>query len=212
MPRLKSSLKTDNDIHRHVFPILDALIQEALSDLDKENITISCKKGCNHCCYLLVEVSMEEAQCLARWILSQSKTRQTEIIKKIQANAEEAKILFSKSRRSKKHIGAVDIQAKIENACFDKYFYEKKRLCPFNKKGACMAYEARPSACRLHMVSSDPVLCQHDVENDEDYEVPARIEEAQKEFAPINTAVSKDGRWGHLGILVEIALKELGAL
>lgn len=195
-------------MHQHVFPVLDALIAKALDELSETNTEITCEKGCNHCCYLLVEISMEEAQTLVAWLAQQPAEIRKKLIGKIQKNAKDARKLFANSEHNKAHVGAVDITSEINEDCFNEYFYGKRRPCPFNENRSCLAYDVRPSACRLHMVSSDPLLCRHDIEDSEDYEVPDRIEELRDEFAPINTAVAKDGRWGHLGILVEIALKE----
>ncbi len=198
-----------NQVHKHFFPIVDAMVAEAVRDVAADGIAISCRKGCNHCCHLLIEISWEEAMALATWVLAQPKAQREAYRSRIKANADNAKALFKTHKNGALFAKPYGADEEIPDALYDSYFYDEKRPCPFLIDGLCSTYEKRPSSCRLHMVSSPPALCASDVTDDTDYTIPDRIEELREEVAPINTAVSQDGRWGHMGILVAAALEAL---
>lgn len=196
-------------IHEHFYPILNLMVKDAIDDVKENEEEISCRVGCSHCCHLLIEVAWEEAEHMARWILDQPKEKRDYYIKKVKDNALEAKELFLSIEGGASFTKPIGVDDEIPDELYDAYFYEKKRPCPILIDGKCSSYENRPSPCRLHLVSSPPELCAYDVKDDNDYDVPERIEELREEVAPINTAICKDGRWGHFGILMEAALEEL---
>jgi hypothetical protein len=197
-------------LHQHFFPIIDELVHSAVREVEAEGHQISCRKGCHHCCYLLVEISWEEAVELAHWVAKQSDEKRPQIIQQVKQSAKQVRRLFNSLPGGKKYAGAIEEHDDIPDELYDQYFYQKKLPCAFLVDGCCSAYPARPSACRLHLVTSDPNLCRSEVIDDTDYEIPHRIEELRDEVGPINSAICKDGRWGQLAILVEMALTELG--
>ena len=64
-----------------------------------------------------------------------------------------------------------------------------------------------PVVCIL--VTSPAALCAADVGETADYEIPDRIEEVRDEIGPINSAVNHGKGWGHMAIMVELALNSL---
>ena len=120
--------------------------------LSQTVIKISCQKGCDHCCHLLVEVSWSEAMEIALWLKTLPFDEQQSFLERIQDNAREAKALFLASKHDKAYTGCVlDDEVDISDETHEKYFYDKKRPCAFlAEAGHCLAYHVRPSACRMH--------------------------------------------------------------
>ena len=196
--------------HQHLFPIIDQMINIAVDDVEEEGLQVTCKPGCTHCCHLLVEVAWEEAVELAKWIMAQPLDRQIHFKKKISDSAVGAREIFQRKEETHKYLKPTHLDMDIPDDVFDIYFYEKVRPCPMLEDDRCVAYESRPTACRLHMVTSDPALCAREAEEeDEDYDIPDRFDELKNETEPVIQSCELDGRWGQLAILVEAALEEL---
>lgn len=191
---------------KELFFIINNMIDAAVDEVDEE---ISCRRGCDYCCHLLVEISTLEASALAQWIQKRPKAQREEYIKKIKTRARDMRSLLKTKKNGQKFIDPKGGEGDIPDWVYDKYFYDKSRPCVFLKNGECQAYESRPSSCRLHMVSSDPELCRADVEDDSDYEVPERIEELKEDVAPVLTALEPESCWGPMPIMVEKALAGL---
>jgi Fe-S-cluster containining protein len=93
---------------------------------------IQCRKGCDRCCRLPVEIWPQEAALLA-------------------AAARDAGIELDRARleRQSRHT----IESWLRQPAAD-------RTCVFlGDDGACRVYAARPNACRKLLVTSDPALC-----------------------------------------------------
>ena len=193
---------------RHTFTIIDNMVDEAIEEAGEAGEQITCKKGCAHCCHLLVEVSWEEARELALWLVAQEPEKQTYFKQKVFKAAESARNVFLSDDRWKKYADGWGYDDDLAEEIYDAYFYGKQRPCPFLEDNLCAARDSRPTPCRLHLVSSDPALCSRDTKDSDDYEVPASVEELQDYSAPIMSAMTPDGRWGQMAILVERVLKE----
>lgn len=183
------------------------MVDEAVDDLKEADNPITCKKGCDHCCHLLVEISYEEAQALVEWIKALEKKEKERIINNVKSSASEAKEIFSRKKSRKKFLKPYIGEESFDDDAYDEYFYEKKRPCPFLLAGVCQAYEVRPTPCRLHLVTSDPNSCRYDVEDDSDFDIPERIDILKEEVGGMLRATQADGRWGQLSIMVEALLK-----
>ncbi len=196
--------------HEHFYPILDIMIERAVEECAEDDEAITCRKGCAHCCHLLVETSWEEARELVLWLMDLPEEKRQTYFNKISANAEEFRQLCLSSRKHRRFVHPiVDEVEEMPDALCDDYFYQKKRPCPFlDEQGCCSAYEARPSACRLHMVSSNPDMCRPEAEDDNAYVIPEAIDELQDEVGPMNSALAQDGRWGQLATMVKTMLAE----
>ena len=199
-------------LQQHAFPIIDILVKQAVDDIGEEGEQVSCRKGCNHCCHLLVEVSWSEAMEIAQWLNTLTEAKRDHFLSRIKENAGVARGLFSQSKKDKQYVGCVqDDETEISDTTHDQYFYGEKRPCPFlGEAGECQAYSVRPSACRMHLVTSEPALCAAEAGDDTpEYRIPDRVDEMREEIGPINSAVNQDRGWGHLAIMVELALVAL---
>lgn len=188
------------------------MVDAAITDIEADGEQISCRKGCMHCCYLLVEISWEEASELANWIVGQPEASRNRLIGSIKESAADAKEFFLSDPKTAHYLEGWAEDEDLPEEIYDRYFQEKARPCPFLSFGKCEAYVARPTPCRLHMVSSEPSICSREVEDDEDYNIPDRVDELREEVGPVISAMCKDGRWGLLSLLVQEALVEKGLL
>ncbi len=193
---------------KHLFPIVDELIATACEEVEQEGQAISCRMGCDHCCHLLVEISWEEANVMVDWIEEQDEARREEVLRRVKRNAAEAKRTFMADTRGVRFAKPYKGEKSIPDRLYDEYFFKGTRPCAFLENGACMAYEARPTPCRLHLVTSDPELCKASCEDEDEYEVPEQLENLKEDLAPVITGLEKDGRWGQMGIMVEAAYEE----
>jgi Fe-S-cluster containining protein len=91
--------------------------------------TISCRKGCSHCCHIQVILTEAEARC-------------------IQAYCKDNKIQIDYNYLQKQASFNVSTHAQSEHSA-----------CVFLKDHQCSIYSARPFACRNYFVVSPPDLC-----------------------------------------------------
>ena len=198
--------------HKHLFPIINAMVDHAIAEVEEGGETVSCKAGCTHCCHLLIEISAEEAYELVEWTTQQLPPKRDAIIERVQAAAASTREVFNRREESRKFSEPLSESIEIPDDAFDEYFYEKKRPCPFLENDHCIAYESRPTPCRLHLVTSDPNLCSKDVGDEDDYEVPEEFETLREAATPVIEAVELDGRWAQFAIMVEAIMKEQGLI
>ena len=198
-----------NRAQEYLYPLIDLFISKKVGELASIDEPISCQKGCDHCCHLMVEVTWEEAEQLVNWLKQQTPDRQTQFIDKINRNAAATRQLFLSSAETQIFAEPVDDgELEIPEQAFDDYFYDEVRPCPFLEDHICAAYSHRPSACRLHLVSSVAELCQRDTNLDGDIETPACLDDLKNDLEPVLVEAIEDGRWGQLAIMVEAVLKE----
>ena len=202
--------KMRNSNYDHVYPVIDLMVAAAERDIVADGEEVTCGKGCAHCCHLLVEIFWEEARELARWIESKPDIEKVQWYKKISANAQVFTDLCAKRKHWQLYAEPFsDDDMEFPDGLCDAYFGKDLRPCAFlGADGACQSYAARPSSCRLHLVTSDPELCRADAEDDEDYNVPDRVEELGDEVGAINSAAALDGRRGQMAVMVSAVLAE----
>lgn len=196
--------------HQHLFPIIDQMVNRAISDCREDDEAITCAKGCDHCCHLLIEVSWEEGVELLEAIKAKPEDEAARLIARIQDNEAEARQFFLSSAGAEEFAEPVTGEYELADEIYDGYFYDKRRPCPFLTDGTCEVYSSRPTPCRLHLVASEPALCSKDVRDSDDYDIPDRIETLKEEAAPVIEALEIDGRWGQMGIMLGAILNEAG--
>jgi Fe-S-cluster containining protein len=118
-----------------MYDAIDALIESLTEFAKSNNQRIDCKKGCEWCCHQPVFALDYEMEYLNDFIKhnfdKESKTQ-------IKNRAEQ---------KNKKLSRLTDVD-----------LLNSKFPCPLLKNGACMAYKARPMACRIYL-SSDVNSC-----------------------------------------------------
>lgn len=122
------SVETINLSTKKLFQNIDALIDAILNLSIKEETQVYCKKGCSWCCYQPVYALSHEVIYLKEFI----KGNFTE---------PEAKGILEHAMEKDKKVGNLKDDALLNS----------KYSCPLLKNGVCMAYEARPMACRIYL-------------------------------------------------------------
>jgi Fe-S-cluster containining protein len=105
---------------------LYALIDETMARTNREN---SCKRGCNFCCHINVDITDPEAAAIHHHCKENKIKVDTKYLKeRLQVRAKE--VAFSKTA-----------------------------ACVFLKNGECSIYAVRPLACRTYLVVNEPKYC-----------------------------------------------------
>ena len=120
---------------------------------------IKCRKGCSHCCRLLVLSWTFEGILIAhRMIRSGSASLDT--FRRLQAvSIEQMPKLHEIRSRDRGAVGAdqVDFLAKPDSLANE--WFERYEPCPLLKDGQCSVYDVRPLACSSHYVVSPVEHC-----------------------------------------------------
>ncbi len=133
----------------------EALIAEGVKALAAQGKTVSCRKGCGHCCRQPVPIAPAEARALGRLVDAMPAERREKIRRRFAAvirELEEAGIAEDLRMRSfweKGHGREVGLR------------YLALRIdCPFLENEACTIYPDRPLACREYMVTTPAENCE----------------------------------------------------
>ena len=111
---------------------LDETVNKKLGE-----IPYSCKKGCDFCCRIHNEITIDEAELLVEYAKDINYTVDQDLLERQKG----------KSVQDWRTMPATD------------------RKCVFLSNGECSVYEHRPATCRKYYVASDPMLC--DLDNGE---------------------------------------------
>jgi Fe-S-cluster containining protein len=138
-----------------LYQAVDELLGSFLDRTAVDGQPAECKKGCALCCYQEVFAVTHEFLYLQDYMLHHLSVKQREGI----LERAREKVMLTVNR-------SVEEQLNVRAAC------------PFLEAGSCMAYEARPMACRIYL-SSSVISCkrEHDQSvneksNPELYEFP----------------------------------------
>ena len=127
-----------------MYQLIDSMIDSFSSFATQQNQKINCKKGCSWCCHQPVFALDYELDFLKTFIHSNFTESKTTIIKE-----------RAKSKREKLYHLKGD------------FLLNSKFPCPLLEDGACIAYEARPVACRIYL-SKNVKSCVHFYNKPED--------------------------------------------
>ncbi|MEN8116062.1 MAG: YkgJ family cysteine cluster protein [Bacteroidota bacterium] len=120
---------------KEMYGAVDSFIESLLEFANRQGQLISCKKGCEWCCHQPVFAMDYELAYLNQFIQkNMSRRGLTEINKR--ANEKQKKL----------------------DALEKEDLLNSKYPCPLLKDGSCLAYEARPMACRIYL-SIDVTTC-----------------------------------------------------
>lgn len=124
-----------------IFELTDKALQPFLR-------SSSCKKGCNACCYLVVDSTAIEAEMVRRYTEEHFDEEER---RRILGKIKEGKHLYP---------DPVGTDKEFPGAVVEKHF-ALNMPCPFlSSEGLCRIYEVRPINCRKHVVFSDPGQCE----------------------------------------------------
>ena len=129
-----------------VYRDIDKEIKKELEKFRLEGIASVCEKGCYFCCRQKVPISLPEAHVLGQYIKRELSAQQKDELRKMMAD------WFDWVKNELPKYGKTP---EDEMAAF----YDHGPYCPLLVDGSCLAYTARPFACRTHYVSSSPDNC-----------------------------------------------------
>lgn len=108
--------------------VIDGMIESLTEFARQNNQPIDCKKGCDWCCHQPIFALEYELDYLHDYL---------------ENNFSESELASINKRAGNKNKKL----AELEN----EKLLHAKHPCPLLKKGACIAYEARPVACRIYL-------------------------------------------------------------
>jgi len=114
------------------YQAMDGLIDALSAQATRQQVNIDCRKGCDWCCHQPIYGISHEFVYL--WKHLQEKYSE-----------EELKPILSQAFKNYQKRGRLK----------DQELLSSKAPCPLLKDGACMAYEARPMACRIYLSMSE---------------------------------------------------------
>jgi len=129
------------------------VIRLVTNKLASDGNSVSCRKGCCHCCHYLLPVSTPEAFRLAYEILTMPPIRQEAILI---STIDAAKKIMEHGLPEPENnpiANRPDLQD-ISN-----WYKELTLPCPFLVDDSCCIYNIRPLVCREYMVTSPPDNC-----------------------------------------------------
>lgn len=197
--------------YKRYLRIIDAVVDEVAEELAENSEHYSCQKGCSHCCHMYVETTWDEAIALAQWVQTQEEPMRSDYVERVHSAAEERAEFFRKRNFTKRFAAPTSYHKDLPDEINREYFYSASRPCPMLENDACTAYEARPSACRLHVVTSDPILCSRDTADDADVEIPEEFDKKRERIEAIAEEYLEDTRWGELSIMLSHALRSVNS-
>lgn len=111
---------------------MDGLIDALSAQAKRQQVTIDCRKGCEWCCHQPIYGISHEFIYLWEYLNEKY-------------SEEELKPILQQAFNNYQKRGRLENQELLNS----------KAPCPLLKDGACMAYEARPMACRIYLSMSE---------------------------------------------------------
>jgi len=143
-------IKTRDNTHRS---LLDSLLAQERS--------ISCRKGCTHCCYHYVTVSLAQGIVIVDY-LYKNKERLKQFLDNYQSWSKEGGIISGEIDRIR--IRALSSSTPTQQILEDTRGLSSRYLdshirCPFLVDDHCSIYDVRPLSCSGHHAVSPPDWC-----------------------------------------------------
>jgi len=139
-----------------------AIVGLSVDAVEAAGEKISCKAGCGACCRHPVPLAEIEVYQLAELVEAMPEPRRTEVKKRFaDANAHFAKMNWFERVSALAAMPMPSDPNYIPSELLDevmRYFHEWIP-CPFLEDESCSIYNARPLACREHLVTSPAVNC-----------------------------------------------------
>jgi Fe-S-cluster containining protein len=145
------------------FEAANAVADEATARLEAAGGAVSCAPGCGACCRHLVPVSLVEAVGIADTIAAMEPARRA-VIEARFAEAER-KLIGSRLLDPASPVGTRRLVAHAGHSTDDpldrltRAYFAQQIPCPFLEQESCSIHEARPTACRQHLVSTPSARC-----------------------------------------------------
>lgn len=108
---------------------------------------VTCKKGCDHCCYQLIHATLYEGVVIANRLINRQDSSR---IDKVVAQGEnQAQIVHDANTKEEVAIRDTDAAR----------WFVRQEACCFLENNLCTIYDIRPIACTSYMTVTPPELC-----------------------------------------------------
>lgn len=131
--------------------------------LSSEDETITCRKGCTHCCFHYVTVSLAHGIVIVDYLY-----KNKDLLRQFISNYEE---WHNKGYAVSDSIDRTRLEALSSSMPFDRVLADTRPLseryldmnihCPFLLDNKCFIYDVRPMSCSGHFSVSPPDWCGH---------------------------------------------------
>ena len=128
-----------------------------LNKLRKEEKFIPCCKGYSACCYYLIPLSVPEVFRMREEVLAMPENRASVIL---QSCLNAAKKILDDTPEGFDLCSSTTANSATRVSRLGRWYAGLKLPCPFLSDGLCTIYEQRPTACREHIVTGSPSLCE----------------------------------------------------
>lgn len=158
-----------------------SIVGIAAQHAEHQGKTVSCQRGCTHCCRQLVPVAPLEAKRLSEVIAALPEERRKNILErfaKALQQLEDAGLLSPKQMQGQRALMSKETDAIAAWNDVSRRYYELRLDCPFLENDSCSIYDERPIACREYNAVTAPALCEAFDPAIETLERPVRLGEA----------------------------------
>jgi len=128
-----------------------------LNKLRKEEKFIPCCKGCSACCNYMIPLSVPEVFRMREDVLAMPENRASVIL---QSCLNAAKKILDDTPEDFDLCSSTTANSATQVSQLGRWYAALKLACPFLSDGLCTIYEQRPTACREHIVTGSPSLCE----------------------------------------------------
>jgi Fe-S-cluster containining protein len=140
--------------------VFSRLEREAFDQSQRDHETISCRKGCAHCCCVYIEATRKECEAIV-YYLYQNEEVLISLLKRYPDWRNKTRQLGDLSTKT---LGLVRTQEQNEevyrNLTDALLFYKLQNIpCPFLNESSCSIHYARPFTCAAHFVTTPPEWC-----------------------------------------------------
>src|SRR3989344_2442301 len=135
---------TDNDV-KILYKVIDEFTHKQPN---------CCKKHCSFCCYQQIEVMNVERNIIRNYVQEKLPDEKKDIVKEQLSSWLD---YFDENTPNDKPLDGYELFG-----TFREKSTSAKLKCPFLIDSVCSIYEARPFACRIHIVADKPEQCDSD--------------------------------------------------
>lgn len=128
-----------------------------LDKLRKQEKFVPCRKGCSACCNYLIPLSAPEVFRMTEEVLAMPENRGRAVL---QSCLDAAKKILDDTPEGIDPYSSTTANTPTQVSQLGRWYAALKLPCPFLSDGLCTIYEQRPTACREHIVTGSPSLCE----------------------------------------------------
>jgi Fe-S-cluster containining protein len=186
---------------RELLPVFEGLtnvvVAEAVQDVGRQGLTISCRAGCGACCRQVVPLTGAEAYRIAALVRALPEPRQAQVRERFEAARRQ--LAGAGLLDWLRHPGGIPQE---QRPGLGLAYFQVGLACPFLEEESCSIHADRPLACREYLVTSPAENCARPApETVHCVTIPVSVARAVRE---VETAESSDApAWVPLTLALE---------